>query len=111
MDGERMFGPGTYELLQHIAATGSLHQAATLMGMSYTKAWHLLRDVEEHLGWKLVERQVGGVSGGGTSLTPLGRALVERFSAFMTETDAAIRATFEMAFGDWPPADPGGGRA
>ena len=52
VDGVRMFGPGTHELLRHVDETGSLHRAAKLMGMSYTKAWHLLRETEEHLGWR-----------------------------------------------------------
>ena len=72
VDGVRMFGPGTHELLRHVEDTGSLHRAAKLMGMSYTKAWHLLRKTEEHLGWPLVERHVGGAAGGGTSLTRTG---------------------------------------
>jgi len=106
VDGVRLFGPGMYELLGHVAETGSLHQAAKLMGMSYTKAWHLLRQTEEHLGLQLVERQVGGVSGGGSSLTPTGRELVERFAAFMAETDEAMDAAFENAFGDWLSPEP-----
>lgn len=100
--GVRMFGPGTHELLHHVAATGSLHQAAQLMGMSYTKAWHLLRQTEEHLGWRLLERQVGGAAGGGSSLTPMGRELVHRFDAFLSETDAAMLSAFDRAFADWP---------
>ena len=104
IDGVRMFGPGTHELLRRVEDTGSLHQAAKLMGMSYTKAWHLLRKTEEHLGWPLVERRVGGVTGGGTSLTVRGRDLLERFDRFMAETDAAMRDAFEAAFGDWPVA-------
>ena len=96
-----MFGPGTHELLRHVDETGSLHQAAKLMGMSYTKAWHLLRKTEEHLGWPLVERHVGGATGGGTSLTKRGRDLLERFEHFMAETDAAMQDAFEAAFGDW----------
>ena len=108
VDGARAFGPGMHELLGHIADTGSLHQAAKLMGMSYTKAWHLLRQTEEHLGWQLVERQVGGVSGGGSTLTAMGRDLVDRFAAFMADTDEAMDAAFERAFGDWPsPGTPG----
>lgn len=105
VEGVRMFGPGMQELLERVAATGSLHQAAKLMDMSYTKAWHLLRETEEHLGWKLVERHVGGVSGGGTSLTPTGSELVRRFAAFMAETDAGMQAAFERSFRDWPPSD------
>lgn len=101
VDGVRMFGPGTHELLRHVEGTGSLHQAAKLMGMSYTKAWQLLRKTEEHLGLALVERHVGGATGGGTSLTVRGRDLLDRFEHFMTETDAAMQDAFEAAFGDW----------
>ena len=108
VDGVRMFGPGMHELLGHVADTGSLHQAAKLMGMSYTKAWHLLRQTEEHLGLRLVDRQIGGHSGGGSTLTPMGRELVDRFAAFMAGTDEAMDAAFERAFGDWlPPGTPG----
>jgi molybdate transport system regulatory protein len=101
VDGVRMFGPGTHELLRRIDDTGSLHQAAELMAMSYTKAWHLLRKTEEHLGWALVERRVGGAAGGGTSLTRQGRDLLERFEEFMAETDAAMLVAFDAAFGGW----------
>jgi molybdate transport system regulatory protein len=102
VDGVRMFGPGTHELLRHVEDTGSLHQAAKLMGMSYTKAWRLLRKTEEHLGWPLVERRVGGATGGGTSLTARGRDLLERFEQFRAETDAAMHEAFHNAFGGWP---------
>jgi molybdate transport system regulatory protein len=105
VDGVLMFGPGMHELLGRVATTGSLHKACKQMGMSYTKAWHLLRETEEHLGRKLVDRQVGGASGGGTSLTPVGRELVERFAVFMAETDAAMQTAFERSFGDWPSSD------
>ena len=101
VDGVRMFGPGTYELLRHVEESGSLHQAAKLMGMSYTKAWHLLRKTEEHLGWALVERHVGGPAGGGTSLTSRGRDLLRRFDRFVAETEAGMLAAFGAAFGDW----------
>jgi len=100
VDGVRTFGPGTQELLEQVQATGSLHQAAKLMNMSYTKAWHLLRETEEHLGWKLVERQVGGSAGGGTTLTPKGQDLVRRFARFTAETDAAMRRAFDRTFHD-----------
>lgn len=106
VDGVRLFGPGTHQLLRHVADTGSLHQAAQLMGMSYTKAWHLMRETEEHLGWALVERRVGGPAGGGTSLTPRGRDLLARFDRFVQQADAAMRDAFDRLFADWPPERP-----
>jgi molybdate transport system regulatory protein len=101
VDGVRMFGPGTHALLHNVAETGSLHQAAKLLGMSYTKAWHLLRETEEHLGWALVERRVGGPAGGGASLTARGWDLLERFERFLEKTDTALQETFDEAFAGW----------
>lgn len=101
VDGVRMFGPGTHALLRHVAETGSLHRAAKLIGMSYTKAWHLLRETEEHLGFPLVERRVGGQAGGGTSLTPRGSDLLERFERFLELSGAALQEAFDDAFDAW----------
>ena len=41
--GDRMLGPGKMELLGHIETTGSLSAAAKRMGMSYMRAWTLVR--------------------------------------------------------------------
>lgn len=101
VNGMRMFGPGMRELLHSVDDTGSLHRAAKLMGMSYTKAWHLLAETEEQLGWALVERRVGGATGGGTSLTGRGRDLLRRFDAFTAEADVSMRDAFRAAFADW----------
>jgi molybdate transport system regulatory protein len=35
-------GPGKAELIEHIAATGSISAAARAMGMSYRRAWQLV---------------------------------------------------------------------
>ena len=67
--GEALFGPGTFDLLVLVDETGSLHQAAKLMGMSYNKAWRAMRQAEDHLGIKLLARRTGGADGGGSVLT------------------------------------------
>ena len=59
-----MYGPGTQRLLVLVVQTGSLHQAAKQMGMAYSKAWRIVKDAEDHFGFKLLERQIGGVGGG-----------------------------------------------
>ena len=106
--GVRMFGPGSYDLLCRVEVTGSLHKAAKSMGMSYTKAWNLLRQTEERLGERLIERHIGGTCGGGSSLTAIGQELVRRYGALLSETDEAMRAAFDDAFADWPPSPSGG---
>lgn len=113
-DGVRMFGPGTYELLWRVQATGSLSQAARDMSMSYSKAWRSVRDIEGRLGISLFERRTGGADGGGSRLTTDAQLLLQRFDRFLHEADAALTALFRKHFGDVPfPADddlPTGGR-
>ncbi len=101
-DGELLFGPGPQQLFALVAETGSLHQAAKLMGMSYSKAWRITREAEERLGVALLRRRTGGIAGGGSALTPEGRQLVARFRALCDDADAAIERLYEEHFADAP---------
>jgi len=107
--GERVFGPGVCDLLVLVGETGSLLQAAKTMGMSYSKAWRVMRRAEEHLGMDLLSRQTGGPAGGGSTLTPAGRDLAERFSAFTGEADAELDRLYRKYFGHAPFAQPARG--
>ena len=91
--GEPLFGPGVYELLILVDETGSLHQAAKSMGMSYSKAWRVTRQAEVHLGVTLLERQIGGPNGGGSVLTEDGRQLIVRCTA----STSATRPTLSLS--------------
>ena len=76
------YGPGVSELLLRVDRTGSLQTAAGEMGMSYSKAWKIVRTAEQELGFMLLERHVGGAGGGFSRLTEQGRSFVERYEAF-----------------------------
>ena len=65
-EGEKVLGSGPVALLKGIASTGSLSASCRQMGMSYSKAWHVIHRLERHLGLSLVVRRVGGAKGGGT---------------------------------------------
>jgi molybdate transport system regulatory protein len=104
--GESLFGPGTFDLLVLVDETGSLHQAAKLMGMSYNKAWRAMRQAEDHLGVKLLARRTGGADGGGSVLTEDGVKLMERFRAFLDEADADLARLYQKYFGDASYAQP-----
>ena len=43
----RVFGPGARELLRSVDETGSLSQGAKKMGMSYSKAWRMVGEIEQ----------------------------------------------------------------
>ena len=55
-DGEKFFGEGPYRLLRGVEKTGSLHQAAQQMEMSYSKAIKILKRAEEIIGCPLTDR-------------------------------------------------------
>ena len=60
-------------LLERIGALGSISQAAREIGISYTKAWRMVKELNALFGRALVERQAGGRGGGGARFTPPGR--------------------------------------
>lgn len=95
----KAFGEGPYRLLQGVVETGSLHQAAVRMRMSYRKAWNLLNNIEERLGFALIERKVGGASGGGSTITPAARDLMRHYEGFRGEVEQMMEQIFERHFG------------
>lgn len=86
-------------LLEAIEETGSLAGAAERMGVPYRTASYKLREIEENLGVRLVATQSGGATGGGSHLTPEGRAMVARWRAFSIGLDDWVAARFVTTFG------------
>lgn len=90
-DGEIIFGQGPRELLTRVKKLGSLSKAASSMKMSYSKAWNLINRIEKELGYKLLEKRVGGVSGGSSTLTDEGEEFIEKFNY----VEAQLKKTME----------------
>jgi len=72
-------GPGKTALLEHIAHTGSLSQAARELGMSYRRAWQLLDDLNHSFNEAVATASVGGTGGGGVQLTAFGKELIAAY--------------------------------
>ncbi|WP_029408179.1 winged helix-turn-helix domain-containing protein [Thiomicrorhabdus sp. Milos-T2] len=72
-------GIGRIELLEKIEKHGSMSQAAKSMGMSYKKAWKLIDELNAMYDEPLIVKAQGGKSGGGSVLTPKGKALIKEF--------------------------------
>ncbi|MCE5187572.1 MAG: NTP transferase domain-containing protein [Eubacteriales bacterium] len=66
-------------LLEAIELERSLQKGAVRAELAYSNAWQMLNRMEEALGSRLVERTLGGASGGGSCLTEAGREWVDRF--------------------------------
>lgn len=79
----KSFGPGPMHLLEGVQRTGSLHKAACEMGMAYSKAWKLLKGLEDEWGFPLLESKPGGQGGGKSILTQQGQELLARYGAML----------------------------
>jgi molybdate transport system regulatory protein len=94
----KAFGDGPYEILKGVEKTGSLHKVADQMGMSYSKAWNLMREIEQRLGFPLLERRVGGQFGGGSRITPRAKELMLCYGRFRKEAEEAIERIYQKQF-------------
>jgi molybdate transport system regulatory protein len=91
---DRGIGPGKIRLLELIDETGSISAAARALGMSWTRAWSLVQDVNATFRTPLVESHPGGADGGGAKLTPTGYDVVRRYRAIEAQTRASSSADF-----------------
>lgn len=69
------------ELLSAIASTGSISQAAKRIGISYKTAWHRVAQLQNAMPQALLQKTSGGAQGGGSTLTPFARQLLDSYSA------------------------------
>lgn len=89
------FGPGKADLLEAIAATGSISAAGRCLGLSYRRAWALVDTMNRLFAEPLVAAAKGGSGGGGAALTPVGAAALADYRA----AEAAARAAAADAMG------------
>ncbi len=96
----KAFGEGPYELLKRVEHTKSLHQAANQMGMAYSKAWKLILTMEKRLGFALLDRKVGGRSGGGSQMTARAKNLMKHYEGFRKDVEKAMQKIYGRHFGN-----------
>ena len=97
MGDKQAFGPGVAELLEGVRRHGSLQGAARDMGMSYSKAWTVMRNAEEIWGFPLIRRYVGGKDGGRSVLTKQAEIILERYE----EMNEALHDVADRQFRQW----------
>lgn len=87
-------GPGKVLLLERIAEYGSISAAGRSMGMSYKRAWQLVAALNELFSEPVVDAHIGGRNGGATSLTALGKSVIENYR--LAEREAARAASSQI---------------
>jgi molybdate transport system regulatory protein len=100
--GGKAFGEGPYELLKRVEKTDSLNQAARQLKMSYSKAWKLIQTMEKRLGFAFLDKKVGGLSGGGSQVTPEGKEFLRRYKRFESDAKQVIEKAYQKHFGSQP---------
>lgn len=92
LDAEHALGPGKADLLDAIAAQGSISAAGRALGMSYKRAWQLVDDLNRSFAAPLVQASKGGGRGGGAELTGTGRKVLEAYRQIGSKAQVAAGA-------------------
>lgn len=95
---QKCFGPGVAELLRRVDEHHSLRSAAQSMEMAYSKAWTIMKNAENGLGLRLLDKSTGGRGGGGASLTPEGRRILAAYDSCCEKLRDYSRRLIEEEF-------------
>lgn len=93
---DRAIGPGKIRLLELIGETGSISAAGRAMTMSYRRAWLLLDELNHLFQEPVAITSQGGPTGGGASLTPFGRRLVQGYRQMEVDAHKAVASYLAM---------------
>ena len=89
---EIAMGQGKADLLEAIAAAGSIAAAGREMGMSYRKAWLLVDEMNRCFAKPVVEAVKGGAKGGGARVTEVGREALSQYRIIQAKAHTAIES-------------------
>ncbi len=97
-NNRKVFGEGPLTLLKKVEELGSLRQAAFAMGMSYSKAWKIMKQIEEGLQIQLLERTIGGRAGGGSTITSEAKVFMKQYETFVARINELINKEMDTFF-------------
>jgi len=97
LHGEQIaLGPGKVDLLAAIAETGSIRKTASRMGMSYMRAWVLIKTMNGCFKEPLVVAARGGRGHGGATLTATGRRALELYQGMEADCLKVTKPRWEQ---------------
>ncbi len=95
---EIFFGSGVITLLNLTEEYESLNAAAKNMHLSYSKAIKIISSTEEALGFKLLDRKIGGANGGGSKLTSECKEFITTYEVFYNMVNKNTEKLFNELF-------------
>ena len=96
----KCFGPGVAELLRRVRSEKSLRAASASMEMAYSKAWTVIKNAENALGFRLLVSSTGGKNGGGATLSPEAKKLLTAYEEYCVHIRSVAADSFAELFGD-----------
>ncbi len=84
-------GPGKVDLLEAIDRSGSISQAAKEIELSYRRAWDMVDTMNQCFKKPLVSSSTGGKGGGGATLTPLGKRMIQLYRAMESAAETSTK--------------------
>ncbi len=72
-------GPGKITLMESIISCGSISSAAKKMGMSYRKAWNLVKEINDASKKNIIITHTGGKGAGGAKISSDGISFIKAF--------------------------------
>lgn len=87
-------------LLELIDEHNSVNGACKRMSLSLSKAWKMIKELEENLGYEIVLRRQGGARGGRARLSDKGREFMENYNKFFSEVKQFTWKQFKKYFED-----------
>jgi len=91
------FSKGAAILLRGIEENGSLNKTAKNLHMAYSKAWNMIKKVEEGLGFQMIDR----FGARGSVLTEDGKRFLELYEKYEKEVEKYAAQEFEKTFKDF----------
>ncbi len=98
---QEFFDQRTALLVSLIGESGSVRTACEKMKVSYRKGWEMLNRLEEQLGFPIIIRHPGGISGGYSELTEAGSLFLRKYYELQERAEQAVRVLFDEIYGNY----------
>ncbi|HKL56945.1 MAG TPA: LysR family transcriptional regulator [Sphaerochaeta sp.] len=95
-EGNKFMGIGVLWLLQHIREHKSLRKGSSVLGISYSKAFAMIRNLEKSLGVAILDRKKGGARRDGATLTPFAEQFIMLYETFEQEAKLTLDRPYEQ---------------
>jgi N-terminal domain of molybdenum-binding protein len=94
-EGSKFMGIGVLWLLDMVAEHNSLRKAASALGISYSKAFSMVQNLEKSLGVAVLNRRKGGSSREGATLTGFAVSFLDLYRNFEKQAKKDLNEPFE----------------